>query len=1149
MCSNFLNLKGEYDMLKIIQILCISFLISINLHANEFKIGQPYVDMGHSSNATSLNIVLNEKYALTSNGSKYWFSSKSRVLLWNLENGTIKYTKKGHLIYLSKNKKNAVIKEGKNRYSIFDVKTGKNINSFKGEFLNKEIKKDIVLFKDSKKNINIINIEKGSSISIIPNNIINKDTIFKISKDNKIVLIINTNIITLWDISNSKSFFTLDKKTTQDKIKILNPKYYKSSLEYYSWSNVELTWNSKYFRAYGYYINIKTNEISFFLNSNDKILEYYLLKEYDNKAILSKVYGEELIYANIDTKEILFKIPVDNHIARKNINFLSNKNIIYTIDKKIHGYSIKNKKLIYTIDKSKIEYLSKDLSFGILKQNDKRYWFNPITGKILNSFSSSYIYDITDNKKALLIKKGDKTIEYWDLNQQKILKTLGLGKVLSSVSPNGKIFASARGKTVEIWDSKKLNLLKKITFKNKIYTMKFSFDNKHLLLNFDSYTIYNYYNLVSLRDYSIDTFSYSNKACCLSDNFSPDSKYIAIGGMVTKIKIYDIEKKKFTKSVKCGHNNNVSFSKNNKMLVYGNTSGKFSIKKVKDSTLIKRFTHTKGLGTVNTFATFINDDKVLLGWMPGKLKFWDIASGKLINTIKVPKKYSSTPIIHNNKLYFTKNDILEIDLATSKTNKYAVNSDGWSDLGFLGEDILVFSTLKGSIRFWNTKTKEKLLDVMTFPDNEWIAITKDGYFDSSKNGASYLKIKTDKNTISNIDMFYEQFYRPDIVAKVLTGKSDNIQYAQIQTPKVTLKDIKPAPDIKIVRTATSIDKEDLQITLKITPKKKFGYGQIRLYLDGTLIKTDNDRALKVKKKDNSIYKTYTLKIPKGTHNIKALVFNKNNTMQSVDAIHTVVSSYNSIYKPNIYAVVIGINEYKNPTLTLKYAVPDAKLFADTIKKQTKGLFENVKVNLLISKNQTTKENISKVLNSLQNLHPTDMFIFYVASHGMVEDAKYHMITSNVGALSSRKIKQEAISQEQLKELIANIPTTKKFIILDTCNSGALGQVLEVALLTRGLTQTTAMKVLSRAVGSTIISASSSTQEALEGYKGHGLLTYVLTEGLKGKADSDRDGFVKTLEISNYVEDTVPQIAEKEFNRAQYPYVSPLGQGFPLVKVK
>ena len=56
------------------------------------------------------------------------------------------------------------------------------------------------------------------------------------------------------------------------------------------------------------------------------------------------------------------------------------------------------------------------------------------------------------------------------------------------------------------------------------------------------------------------------------------------------------------------------------------------------------------------------------------------------------------------------------------------------------------------------------------------------------------------------------------------------------------------------------------------------------------------------------------------------------------------------------------------------------------------------------------------------------------------------------------------------------------------------------MLTRGMSEDTAMKVLSRAVGSTILSASTSIQEALEGYNGHGLFTYVLTEGLSGKAD-------------------------------------------------
>ena len=121
------------------------------------------------------------------------------------------------------------------------------------------------------------------------------------------------------------------------------------------------------------------------------------------------------------------------------------------------------------------------------------------------------------------------------------------------------------------------------------------------------------------------------------------------------------------------------------------------------------------------------------------------------------------------------------------------------------------------------------------------------------------------------------------------------------------------------------------------------------------------------------------------------------------------------------------------------------------------------------------------------------------------------------------------------------------MVLDTCNAGKLGEAIQVAVLTRSLSEDAALKLLSRAVGSTIISASSSVQEALEGYKGHGLFTYIVAEGLKGKADMNRDGFVKTSELADYVEEEVPALAEKIFKHKQFPNTSLSGTIFPVSK--
>jgi tetrahydromethanopterin S-methyltransferase subunit D len=75
------------------------------------------------------------------------------------------------------------------------------------------------------------------------------------------------------------------------------------------------------------------------------------------------------------------------------------------------------------------------------------------------------------------------------------------------------------------------------------------------------------------------------------------------------------------------------------------------------------------------------------------------------------------------------------------------------------------------------------------------------------------------------------------------------------------------------------------------------------------------------------------------------------------------------------------------------------------------------------------------------------------------------------------------------------------------------------------------------------------QQAVEGYKGHGLFTWVVVEGLKGAADGDKDGYVKTHELVNYVDDKVPALAEQVFRHKQYPTTTLSGQGFPVVRVR
>ncbi|WP_353683661.1 caspase family protein [Thermodesulfovibrio sp. 3907-1M] len=561
-----------------------------------------------------------------------------------------------------------------------------------------------------------------------------------------------------------------------------------------------------------------------------------------------------------------------------------------------------------------------------------------------------------------------------------------------------------------------------------------------------------------------------------------------------------------------------------------------------------------------TKATFYKD-YLLTGDEEGNIILWDIFSGKEVRKFSplharqqyVVKKFEKYLVAVASKKWVIwdiyNGSLITMTEFTDFIRPY-VPKDAYNNEGLIvvsGEATSLNSIFKatvddatGILSLRDAKTNSELAKFILFTDGEWIVITPEGYYNASPNGDKHLNVRIGNN-VYGIENYRETFYRPDLVKLALSGGS-------LKDFK-TLADVKQPPVVEIIDTPSTTEKDEIRVTVRLTDAGG-GIGDVRLYLNETAVLVDSARGIKITPKpgEKAIYKTYIVKLLNGENIIKAVAFNGDNTMQSNPAVHKVVATL-SIRKPSMYAVVIGINEYKNPKLQLRYAVADAKLFAESLKQVAKPLFEKVEVKLLATKEETTKENIKKTLEGMKTVNPEDVFVFYVASHGTVDEGEYFLITSNVGSLSTFRLKEDALTQTELKELIANVPSTKKLIVIDTCNAGKLGEALQMAMLTRGMSEETAMKILSRAVGSTILSASTSLQEAMEGYQGHGLFTYVLTEGLKGKADTDRDGFIRTLEIASYVDSEVPALAEKVFKRAQYPTATPSGQAFPICKVR
>ncbi|KAF0158087.1 MAG: wd40 repeat subgroup [Syntrophaceae bacterium] len=711
-----------------------------------------------------------------------------------------------------------------------------------------------------------------------------------------------------------------------------------------------------------------------------------------------------------------------------------------------------------------------------------------------------------------ILFRGFGRLSLWDLEKnQEIGRYEGQGHRLAFVAfaLDGKKFAVNIGGGFIVWDITLAKVDRISTGLKAVNSLAFSKDSNWILSGGED-KIVRLWDLASGKE----TMSFiGHTADVTSVAVSPDGKLAASGGTDSAVIVWSLTAGKEIARLG-GHTHtvtSVAFSPDGKFIATESLVGAAKLWELATRKEIKTF--LRQANERITYVGFSGDSRWLLIRSSDDQKswLWDIATGKEIRSFAGDK----TSIMPGGSTFVTA-------AISSKANR-----------------VITVDSLGPVAHLWDSSTGREIARMSSFSDGEWIVITPEGYYNASSSGDKHMNVRVGSN-VYGIENYRETFFRPDLVKIALSGGS--------LKDFRNLADVKQPPSVRIVDTPALVSKDKVTVRLRLEDQGG-GIGDVRLYLNGTAVVMDS-RAVTIREKTNkAVLKTYDLSLLNGKNIIKAVAFNGDNSMQSNETILEVVATYAQAGKPSLTALIIGINEFKNPKLKLQYPAADAQLFAGTLKTASEGLFDKVTIKTLTKPEETTSEAIIREIKSFQTLRPDDLFVFYIASHGTVDEGEYFLITSNVGSLRTEKLRTDAISQNMLKEAIANIPATKKLIIIDTCNAGALGEAIQVAMLTRGMSEDTALKILSRAVGSTILSASTSLQEALEGYQGHGLFTYVLSEGLKGKADKGKTGYIKTTDLADYADNEVPLLAEKIFKRAQYPTISISGQAFPIGRVK
>jgi hypothetical protein len=229
-------------------------------------------------------------------------------------------------------------------------------------------------------------------------------------------------------------------------------------------------------------------------------------------------------------------------------------------------------------------------------------------------------------------------------------------------------------------------------------------------------------------------------------------------------------------------------------------------------------------------------------------------------------------------------------------------------------------------------------------------------------------------------------------------------------------------------------------------------------------------------------------------------------------------------------------------LRLSYSVPDARALADAFRKSGEPLYGKVDVTLVTDANVTSK-NLDKVFTELgKRIGPQDVFVFFVAGHGKTVSGRYYYLPYDFRYEGDESIITSGIDQDSFQGWLAMIPARKSILLYDTCESGSLTS--DKANL-RGIERVAALDRLTRSIGRTVLSASTDDAPALEGYKGHGVFSYVLLKGI-GAADANADGMVDITELAGFVDSNVPNVSYDAFKMRQIPQMRIIGSNYPLL---
>jgi WD40 repeat protein len=444
---------------------------------------------------------------------------------------------------------------------------------------------------------------------------------------------------------------------------------------------------------------------------------------------------------------------------------------------------------------------------------------------------------------------------------------------------------------------------------------------------------------------------------------------------------------------------------------------------------------------------------------------------------------------------------------------------------------------KGVLHLWDIASMKEVLKLISTKSG-WTVVDDRGRFDSSEAGMTNVAWEAANQEIP-LDNFSANYYEPGLLATTLE-KSPYIN----KQPSVVQAGINLPPEVALTPVgADRIADRTFTVAINLVDAGG-GIADLRFYHNGKIVDKSAATAAADSETNGRLTRRIEYKITPGAglNRFKAVASNKMGIDSQPQELSLEFAG--NAPKTTLHVVTVGINNYQDDRLNLNYSVADAKSIAGILGNKNLVSFQDV-VQHEIFDQQATKEGILAQLKKIAEASQNDAMVIYLAGHGIAVNGEWYFLPYETRFQDNEQYyAQVGISAGEIRDLMTRIPLQKIVIMVDACYSGA---GLE-AFRNLQNTQRHFSRAVSKSAGIVVLAATRQDQQAAELTDlGHGLFTYVVTQGLGGAADiQPRDQTISAHEVVNFSTTTIPTLSMKYIGASQEPTSFTMGGDFTLL---